>query len=60
VQAEQSVLAQVGDYNNQLLKLKDLAKNMEDEQAILEQKFKEFGKRLDEAMIKKRPGSERI
>lgn len=45
--------AAVGRYTNALVKLRVKAKTVEDEGARMQAAFKEFGKSLDEAMIKK-------
>ncbi len=45
--------ASVGKYQNALVKLKQKAQNVEAEQAKMDAAFKEFGKSIDEALIKK-------
>jgi hypothetical protein len=52
VEEAMALKAAVGEYQNGLVELRDKAKVVEDEKARMEAAFKEFGKSLDEAMIK--------
>jgi len=52
VEEAAALKAAVGEYQNGLVELRDKAKVVEDEKARVDAAFKEFGKSLDEAMIK--------
>jgi hypothetical protein len=53
VDEAKALKARVWEYQNGLVKLRDKAKNVEDERTKMEAAFKEFAKSLDKAMIKK-------
>jgi hypothetical protein len=53
VQEAMTLKANVGEYKNGLVKLKNKAQNVQDERTKMEAALKEFGKSLDDAMIKK-------
>lgn len=53
VQEANNLKSDVGKYKNDLVALKTQAENIDVEQAKLDVAFKEFGKAVDEAMIKK-------